>query len=112
MVAYQKEVRDRDLSTTHSIMNPQVDRSKPEAEQAAGQVALHKIGETEGHITVRGARMLATLGPSADELPLSPGSAIRPQAGRYALSFAIPMGTPGLKFICRDSYSKPRSQVD
>ncbi|HEV8154204.1 MAG TPA: 4-hydroxyphenylacetate 3-hydroxylase N-terminal domain-containing protein, partial [Gaiellales bacterium] len=31
LVAYQKLMRDRDLSTTHSIMNPQVDRSKPEA---------------------------------------------------------------------------------
>ena len=112
IVAYQREMRDRDLSTTHSIMNPQVDRSKPEAEQAAGQVALHKIGETESHITVRGARMLATLAPFADELTIYPGSDIRPQDGRYALSFAIPMGTPGLKFICRDSYSKPRSQVD
>src|SRR6185312_6495401 len=30
LVAYQKLMRDRDLSTTHSIMNPQVDRSKPE----------------------------------------------------------------------------------
>ncbi len=112
IVAYHKEMRDRDLSTTHSIMNPQVDRSKPEAEQAAGEVALHKIGETETHITVRGARMLATLAPFADELTIYPGSDIRPQDGRYALSFAIPMGTPGLKFICRDSYSKQRSSFD
>ena len=37
LVAYQKLMRDRDLSTTHSIMNPQVDRSKPEAEQADGR---------------------------------------------------------------------------
>ena len=112
IVAYQREMRDRDLSTTHSIMNPQVDRTKPEAEQAAGEVALHKIGETESHITVRGARMLATLAPYADELTIYPGSDIRPQDGRYALSFAIPMGTPGLKFICRDSYSKQRDRFD
>src|SRR5579885_2567111 len=112
LVAYQKEMRDRDLSTTHSIMKPQVDRTKPEAEQAAGQVALHKIGETESHITVRGARMLATLAPFADELTIYPGSDIRPQDGRYALSFAIPMGTPGLKFLCRDAYSKPGSAFD
>src|SRR3954465_5633679 len=112
IVAYQREMRDRDLSTTHSIMNPQVDRTKPEAEQAAGEVALHKIGETEGHITVRGARMLATLAPYADELTIYPGSDIRPQDGNYALAFAIPMGTPGLKFICRDSYSKQRNAYD
>ena len=105
-------MRDRDLSTTHSIMNPQVDRTKPEAEQAAGEVALHKVGETENHITVRGARMLATLAPYADELTIYPGSDIRPQDGRYALSFAVPMATPGLKFICRDSYSKQRDPFD
>jgi 4-hydroxyphenylacetate 3-monooxygenase len=112
IVAYQREMRDRDLSTTHSIMNPQVDRSKPEAEQAAGEVALHKIGETENHITVRGARMLATLAPYADELTIYPGSDIRPQDGNYALAFAIPMATPGLRFICRDSYSKQRDPFD
>jgi 4-hydroxyphenylacetate 3-monooxygenase oxygenase component len=112
LVAYQKAMRDRDLSTTHSIMNPQVDRSKPEAEQAMGEVSLHKVGETEKSIVVRGARMLATLAPFADELTIYPGSDIRPQDGNYALSFAIPMGTPGLKFICRDTYSKQRSAYD
>ncbi len=112
VVAYHELMRDRDLSTTHSIMNPQVDRSKPEADQAMGEVSLHKIGETESHITVRGARMLATLAPFADELSVYPGSDIRPQDGRYALAFAIPMSTPGLKFICRDSYTKQRSRVD
>ena len=112
LVAYQSYMRDADLSTTHALMNPQVDRTKPEAEQAMGQVALHKVGETADSIVVRGARMLATLAPFADELLVYPGSDIRPQDGRYALSFAIPIATPGLKFICRDSYSKQRDVHD
>jgi 4-hydroxyphenylacetate 3-monooxygenase len=112
LVAYQAQMRDCDLSTTHALMNPQVDRSKPEAEQAMGQVALHKISETSDAIVVRGARMLATLAPFADELLVYPGSDIRPQDGRYALSFAIPIATPGLRFICRDSYSKQRDPYD
>jgi 4-hydroxyphenylacetate 3-monooxygenase oxygenase component len=112
VVAYQKHMRDADLSTTHALINPQVDRSKPEAEQAMGEVSLHKIGETAGAIVVKGARMLATLAPFADDLLVYPGSDIRPQDGRYALSFAIPIATPGLKFICRDSYSKQRDPFD
>jgi 4-hydroxyphenylacetate 3-monooxygenase oxygenase component len=112
LVAYQALMRDRDLSTTHALMNPQVDRTKPEAEQAMGKVSLHKIGETDEAIVVRGARMLATLAPFADELLIYPGSDIRPQDGRYALSFAIPIATPGLRFICRDSYSKQRDAFD
>jgi 4-hydroxyphenylacetate 3-monooxygenase len=112
LVRYQAHMREHDLSTTHALMNPQVDRSKPEAEQAMGQVALHKVDETDDAIIVRGARMLATLAPFADELLVYPGSDIRPQDGRYALAFAIPIATPGLRFICRDSYSKQRDPYD
>jgi 4-hydroxyphenylacetate 3-monooxygenase oxygenase component len=112
IVAYQAFMRDQDLSTTHALMNPQVDRTKPEAEQAMGQVALHKVADIESGIVVRGARMLATLAPFADELLVYPGSDIRPQDGRYALSFAVPIATPGLRFICRDSYSKQRDSYD
>ena len=112
IVAYQKLMRDGDLSTTHALMNPQVDRTKPEAEQMMGEVSLHKVGESSDSITLRGARMLATLAPFADDLLVYPGSDIRPQDGRYALAFAIPIATPGLRFICRDSFSKQRNTFD
>src|SRR5262249_42977482 len=112
LVAYQKWMRDADLSTTHALMNPQVDRSKPEAEQAMGEVSLHKVHETGTAIVVRGARMLATLAPFADDLLCYPGSDLRPQDGRYALAFAVPIAMPGLRLICRDSYSKQRDTFD
>ncbi len=84
----------------------------PEAEQAAGEVSLHKVGETADGIVVRGARMLATLAPFADELAVYPGSDLRPQDAKYAVCFAIPMGTPGLRFLCRDSFSLQRDPWD
>ena len=112
LVAYQKHMRDNDLSLTHTLINPQVDRSVPEAEQAAGEVSLHKIEDTENGILVRGARMLATLAPYADELAVYPGSDLRLQDGKYAICFAIPMATPGLKFVCRDSFSVQRDPWD
>ena len=97
LVAYQKRMRDNDLSLTHTLINPQVDRSVPEAEQAGGEVSLHKVEDTENGILVRGARMLATLAPFADELAVYPGSDLRLQDAKYAICFAIPMTTPGLK---------------
>lgn len=112
LINYQKYVRDNDLIMTHSIINPQVDRSVSEAEQGGGEISLHKVGETEDSIIVRGARMLATLTPFADELTVYPGSDIRLQDKKYAICFAVPMSTPGLKFICRDSYSKDRNTFD
>jgi len=112
LVAYQKHTRDNDLSLTHTLINPQVDRSVPEAEQAAGEVSLHKVADTDNGILVRGARMLATLAPFADELAVYPGSDLRLQDGKYAICFAIPMATPGLKFVCRDSFSVQRDPWD
>ena len=112
LVEYAKHMRDNDLALTHTLINPQVDRSVPEAEQAAGEVSLHKVENTENGILVRGARMLATLAPFADELAVYPGSDLRLQDGRYAICFAIPMSTPGLRFICRDSFSSQRDTWD
>lgn len=115
LLNYFKYIRENDLCLTHSIINPQVDRSVKEAEQAGGEVSLRKVGETKDSIIVRGARMLATLAPFADELTIYPsrgGSEIRLQDKDYALCFAIPVNTPGLKFICRDSYSKNRDPFD
>jgi 4-hydroxyphenylacetate 3-monooxygenase oxygenase component len=112
LVEYQKLMRDGDLSLTHTLVNPQVDRSVAEAEQGAGEISLHKVGDTENGIVVRGARMLATLAPFADELAVYPGSDLRLQDAKYAICFAIPMSTPGLRFICRDSYSRQRDAWD
>jgi 4-hydroxyphenylacetate 3-monooxygenase oxygenase component len=112
LVEYQKLMRDNDLSLTHTLINPQVDRSVPEAEQLGGEVSLHKVDDTESGILVRGARMLATLAPFADELAVYPGSDLRLQDAKYAICFAIPMTTPGLKFICRDSFSSQRPAWD
>lgn len=112
IVNYQRLMRDRDLSTTHAIMNPVADRSKPETEQLGGEISLHKVGECAEGIIVRGARMLATLAPFADEISVYPGSDLKPGDEKYALAFAIPMSTPGLRFICRDSFSKPGSTFD
>src|SRR3712207_1174623 len=109
---YPRYIRDNDLCLTHTLINPQVDRSVPEAEQLGGEISLHKVADTENGILVRGARMLATLAPYADELAVYPGSDLRLQDAKYAICFSIPMSTPGLRFICRDSYSSDRDPFD
>ena len=58
--------------------------------------------------------MLATLGPISDEIIVAPSTVLRagPGAGQFALSFAIPCGQPGLKFICRESFDLGRTPFD
>jgi aromatic ring hydroxylase len=71
-------------------------------------VPLHKVGETKDSIIVRGARLLATLAPFAEEQTVYPGHPLPPGApDEYAVSFTVKMDAPGLVFICRDSGARP-----
>jgi 4-hydroxyphenylacetate 3-monooxygenase len=100
---YQRMIAREDLSLTHTIVHPTIDRVK-DASFAGNPVPLHKVGETANGIVVRGARILATLAPFADEMTVYPGLPLPADAtDAYALSFGIPMDTPGLIFLCRDS---------
>lgn len=112
LVNYQKYLRRNDLCLTHTIAHPTVDRSWGRNVGPGNDVALHKVGETGQGIVVRGARVLATLAPFADEIAVYPGLKIQPDATDYALAFCIPVSTPGLKFICRDSMAGTRNVYD
>ncbi len=101
--AYQRMIALNDLSLTHTIVQPTTDRVK-DASYVDNPVPLHKVGETANGIVVRGARILSTLAPFADEMTVYPGVPLPPGTpDPYALSFAVPMDTPGLIFLCRDS---------
>lgn len=107
VIEFQKRMRRQDLSVTHTIVHPTVNRVT-DNDFAKNPVPLHKVGETKDAIVVRGARILATLAPFADEQVVYPGHPLPPGSPKeYAMSFTIPMDAPGLVFLCRDSASRP-----
>ncbi|MET3291854.1 UNVERIFIED_CONTAM: anthranilate 3-monooxygenase (FAD)/4-hydroxyphenylacetate 3-monooxygenase [Brevibacillus sp. OAP136] len=99
---YYKHVRDNDLFLTHAIINPQNDRSKSSHEQQDMYTHLGAVRETEEGLIVRGAKMLATLAPITDEVIIYSFPGFKPGDERYALAFALPIDTPGLRIICRE----------
>ena len=112
LIAYQKFLRRGDISLTHTIVQPTVDKATGDAPSPGNVHALHKVADTEHGIVVRGARVLATLAPFADELAVYPAAPLPEGADAYALSFCVPMGARGLKFMCRDSVSAPANRFD
>jgi 4-hydroxyphenylacetate 3-monooxygenase oxygenase component len=112
ILRYYELCRDQDLCLTHTLVDPQMDRSKGPAEQADPEAALHFVKETDRGILVRGARMLSTLAPFSNEIWVGPFYPRKPGEEPYTLCFAIPMDTPGLKFICREPYNAGRNQFD
>lgn len=112
LVRYQKFLARQDISLTHTIVHTTVDRAKDVVPTGLDPVQLHKVCDTEHGIVVRGSRILATLAPFADELAVYPGHPMPDASDAHALSFCIPMDTPGLKFICRDSFSVNSNRFD
>jgi 4-hydroxyphenylacetate 3-monooxygenase len=102
--AYQVQARERDLCMTHTLLNPQVDRSRP-VERQDKDLAAKIVRETDAGIVVKGARMVSTLCAYADEILVMPSTflATNEEAAPYAFGFAIPIATPGLRFVCRPS---------
>jgi 4-hydroxyphenylacetate 3-monooxygenase oxygenase component len=112
LVRYYEECRERDWCLTHTLIDPQIDRSRNAAQQDDPFAVLRIVRETHSGMVVRGAKMLSTLAPFANELWVGPFYPRRPGEEPYAICFAIPVDTPGLKFICREPYDDGRSQFD
>jgi 4-hydroxyphenylacetate 3-monooxygenase len=110
---YHEYLRENDLSLTHTLINPQINRSVSAAQQADPFLAARVKEETDAGIVVRGARMLATL-PISDEIMVFPSTLLRSQEedAPYAFGFAIANNTPGLKFQCRETVDYGRSIYD
>jgi 4-hydroxyphenylacetate 3-monooxygenase oxygenase component len=112
ILRYYEQCREHDWCLTHTLVDPQIDRSKGPAEQADPEAALHFVRETDRGIIVRGARMLSTLAPFSNELWVGPFYPRKRGEEPYTLCFAVPMDTPGLKFICRETYDSGRNTFD
>ena len=110
MQRYYELAREGDLVSTHTLTNPQVDRSRDITEQEK-DLAARAVKETDAGIVIRGARMLATLGAFSDEMLVMPAPSYplpeNEEAKKFAIGFAIPVATPGMRLICRPAVVHP-----
>jgi aromatic ring hydroxylase len=96
---YWRESRDRHRVLTHAISDPPRGQDR-----AAGLSRTVRIVREDGDgIVVRGTKMLATLAPFADELLVYPYRPLGEEEAAHAVSFAVPVATPGLTLYCRPS---------
>lgn len=104
--AYYERVREQDLLTTHTLIPPQANRAVGPGQQVDGRaLGAHVVSQDDNGIVIRGARMLATIGPIADELLVFPSTVLRgtPDDEPYSFAFAVACDVPGLRFICREN---------
>ncbi|WP_078429330.1 4-hydroxyphenylacetate 3-hydroxylase family protein [Alkalihalobacterium alkalinitrilicum] len=100
---YKKAAKDVPF-VNHTVINPQVDRSKPLHENK--DVYVRAVAEKDDGIIVSGAKMVGTAAALthynfvANYGPMDLGDGDH----SHALIFFVPMNAPGVKMISRQSY--------
>ena len=114
MSAFYNFARKNDKVLTHTLVNPTFNFQQAASGKFSDKVALQVVKETSDGVIVNGARLLATLGPLADEIEVFPSTVLKASDDNipFAFAFALPIATPGLKLMCRDTYDHGKSNFD
>jgi 4-hydroxyphenylacetate 3-monooxygenase len=99
---WYRESQEKVLYWNHAIIHPPVDRNRPPDEVA--DVFVHVEEERDNGLVVSGAKVVAT-GSAITHMNFVAHYGIMLKKREYALICTIPTGAPGMKLICRPSYS-------
>lgn len=108
---FYQRVLDESLYLAYVIIPPQVSRDTIASGWGEDFLQLGVVSSDEEGITVRGSAMLATSGAVADELFVSCIKPLKAEDRDFAVSFAIPMATEGLKLLERRPYAPSATSV-
>ncbi|CAQ82571.1 MULTISPECIES: 4-hydroxyphenylacetate 3-hydroxylase family protein [Photorhabdus] len=111
---YYLYARDKDIYLTFTLVNPQGDRSKTPSEHVKNVFhTLRVLEEKPQGIIVRGAKMLGTAAVLAEEVFVGVFNPLKEFVDdQYALSFALPLNTKGIKTLSRKSYEMGSNKFD
>ncbi|MFI1757655.1 4-hydroxyphenylacetate 3-hydroxylase family protein [Streptomyces sp. NPDC020571] len=113
LAAYYRRMSEGSLYQAFTITNPQIDRTRAASEQEEDDLYVRVVKERDDGIVVRGAKMIGTGAVFGDEVIVGTIEPLPRQDTEYALTFSVPLDTPGLKFISRTSYeAQARSVFD
>src|SRR5262249_1076442 len=94
----------------HALHDPTMDKSlRPEQDPDR---CIRVVAERDDGIVVRGARPLTTFTPFSNECLVYPMTILNAREPEFAVWFAVPIATPGLKVLCREPYTQHRNTFD
>lgn len=100
---WYKESQEKVLYWNHAIINPPVDRDLPPDQ--VGDVFMRVEEETDAGLVVSGAKVVAT-GSAITNYNFIAHYGLPVKKKEFALICTIPMDAPGVKLICRASYTQ------
>jgi len=108
---YFQFARDRDLYLSYVIVSPQADRSRSAADQADPYLVCGVCDQDSEGVTLKGAKMLGTAIPLANEVLVAAIQPLKPGEERYSITAAVPLNAKGLRLLSRKSYEAASRHV-
>ncbi|MBT6147743.1 MAG: gamma-aminobutyrate dehydratase, partial [Gemmatimonadetes bacterium] len=111
VAAFHRHCRDHDLALAVAQTDVKGDRALLPSQQEHPDYYVRIVEERADGIVVRGAKAHTTNTPMVDEIIVLPTRAIGQEDADYAVAFAIPVNTPGVKLLASPfGASERRSQ--
>jgi aromatic ring hydroxylase len=100
---FLKLLREQDLNCAINFVDPQTDRSSPDAQTRSPNLRI--VEKTDEGVIVNGVKSVGTGIPFSDYMHV--GCLFRPGIpGEQVIFAAIPVNTPGVSILCRESTVK------
>ncbi|MBM3278993.1 MAG: gamma-aminobutyrate dehydratase [Candidatus Handelsmanbacteria bacterium] len=99
VAAYHRHCMEKDLTLAVAQTDVKGDRSLLPSQQEHPDYYVHIVEERADGIVVSGAKAHTTCAPYVDDLIVLPTRAFGLEDGAFALAFAVPVNTPGVKLI-------------
>ncbi|MGH7934859.1 MAG: 4-hydroxyphenylacetate 3-hydroxylase N-terminal domain-containing protein [Candidatus Binataceae bacterium] len=113
---YYRHCRDNDLAIAVAQTDVKGDRSLGPTAQDHPDYYVRVVEERPDGVVVRGAKVHTSVSTNTNEVIVLPTRAMRPEDKAYAIAFALPINTPGLKLIAsphgsshKDAFEHPIS---
>ncbi len=116
VIDYHEEARRKDLSVAYAIVPAASVKSADSVVSGSqtslptskwgGQAGLQVVDEKDNGIVVSGFKVLATGAMLADEIMFGNFQALAQGNERFAATFALPVGTPGMKLLSRRPFAQ------
>jgi len=111
-VKYLSYFQENDLVGNCAQTDVKGDRMKRPHEQEDPDLYLRVVEKRDDGIIVRGAKAHNTIAPYADEIIAIPTRMMTEKDADWAVAFAIPADTEGVKLVCRATSTRPRQQIN
>jgi len=109
-------IQDENLMVVGAMTDPKGDRSKSPADQADPDQYVHVVDRRDDGIVIRGAKLHMTGGVNSHEILVMPTTAMDERSKDYAVTFAVPVDTPGVTMIfgrqASDDRRDKRERID